>query len=617
MESVEPTQANSPEKGLSNEKLTIINRFVSTLAGSFRAFYLYKQDNKAIDEITKNVKIRFEDAAKDSKTITIGVTHQSLTYNGDPIGFKEVTIYMATTLYGLGIKQVSFTSPLQGRHFFALLNILTSKESQEVKQERLAPFFADDEEKPIALIPMASSALALKISDELLQKKLSPLTKPEDQGGLDIINALGKSGVNNIPDLYTWICLKSLKLNENLKTFILNLVDTSREGYFPSDRFLNNLPLPGPLKNQLMEQATTKCGARTRKPTPLGHRFIPSGKNEEKAKLDVVANISTFTEEEAKLRKELVIEATKQSPLQDLELAQSLLSQTGPNFNMGLKLLLRILASENGVAIQEKALKLGIGLWTRFQSKMDDINLMSLLSSLRQQLSAIHNITLIFFPLRNLTIESEMFARISLFLISLGEPCLPSLVKALEAEEDRGMRRKLIHLITKVAKEGGDETLIESLKGAPNFLMRNIIMILGDLRSEKFLEKISELTSHSFKIIRVEAVRSLIKIGGEKSQFPLIRCLSESMDDDVKQAVINNFKTSKNEKNIDPLILAASHSGVSSLVKGSIYQALGSLGGPKAKQFLESQIKTSLLEKFNSEESKNQTLIKSLLAEMG
>src|SRR4051812_34622277 len=100
-----------------------VNRFVSALAGAFRSFYIYNQDNKAFEEILQNLVKRFQETQSTPQPVQLVITNRSLIYKGDPVGFPELTITLASVLRNLGYKSMQFHPPIQSRNFFHFLHI--------------------------------------------------------------------------------------------------------------------------------------------------------------------------------------------------------------------------------------------------------------------------------------------------------------------------------------------------------------------------------------------------------------------------------------------------------------------------------------------------------------
>src|SRR5690348_15032652 len=125
----------------SRTELIGVTRFVSTLAGAFKSFYIYNTDNKAFDDILQNLVKRFKDTGL--STIKIHITNRSFLYEGAPVGKSDLTAYLSTAFQSVGLKEIIFQDPLQGRNFFQIFHILSNKDPQEVKREKLLPFLWD------------------------------------------------------------------------------------------------------------------------------------------------------------------------------------------------------------------------------------------------------------------------------------------------------------------------------------------------------------------------------------------------------------------------------------------------------------------------------------------
>lgn len=494
-----------------------INRFATILAGALKTFQLYKQDNKALDEIMMNLSNRFQAVAQIKPVLKLQVTNRSVVYEGDVLGSTDISFFFARTLRTLGFKEIIFKAPIQSRHFFQFLNILSSKESDEIKLEKLLVFVGDDGEKPISLISMTSTSVLLRMPDEALLKQLAPLSVPSAQGGPGFIEALTATPIESMPDLFTWICVKAGTLNKNLASFVRNLTDATREGYFPWERFLKLFPLPAAIKEMGFNKLVGQFTPRPRTASPLGLNFKTRKGPVRRTSVDWKNLMSCYSSEELVARKELLTSGSQQLGLQDLDLAEALLSSTGSDFFLGLRILIRYLGQKNAVVGQEKAVKIGIKVWLSTQLDANDMSQMSLMHALRQLLASPENMTLTLVPLRMLTFESEMFGKISNFILSLGEVALPALIRSLDAEQDRGMRRKLCHVITLIAKQRGVDFLLESIPEASSYLLRNIVMILGDTRNVKSVEALGSLLTHPQQIVQTETIRSLQKINSPEA----------------------------------------------------------------------------------------------------
>jgi HEAT repeat protein len=142
-------------------------------------------------------------------------------------------------------------------------------------------------------------------------------------------------------------------------------------------------------------------------------------------------------------------------------------------------------------------------------------------------------------------------------------------------------------------------------------------MILGDVKSPSSLLAIQSMVNHSQKIVRVEAVRSLCKIG-TPDIAPLFRSLLHQFSDpETKQLALDFLVLKKYREAVETLVHLAKDPAATGPWRKSLLTAIGHLGGPKAKEFLEStQKEKGFLGRFNADGREEATLIKNLLEKM-
>jgi HEAT repeat protein len=262
-------------------------------------------------------------------------------------------------------------------------------------------------------------------------------------------------------------------------------------------------------------------------------------------KLDAVSRFSAFSPEEVKLHREYRNSGTTYSTSSDLDLMEALIKEKGSDFTFGFALLVRTLAEKNPVGVQEKALRLAKDVWAATQNSEEMGRSMSLLSSLRQQLTSPQNVGLTLFPLREAALESSVFTDMARYFLSLGKACLPGLITALNEEQDRGMRKKLCQLLTSVAREDGVDVLIESMAKASSFLLRNLVMVLGEIRAPQAAQAIVPLLAHTQKIVRAEAVRALCQINTNESQQAVAGIAHQVTDPALKRIIYQTLSPTK------------------------------------------------------------------------
>ena len=612
MQAAESQPAGSASAPISKATRDSVNRFISTLAGSFRAFYLYSQDNKAFDEIMQNVSKRFNDAAVEQKTIKVQLTNRSMVWEGEAAGLRELTVFFASVLRNLGYREIIFVAPLQARHFFQILHILSGKEPVEAKMDRLSAFIGDGDTKPITLVPVTANMLLLRLTDTQIAQRLESVTQASD-----FMQSLEQSNVVDLPDLFTWICVKASILNASTASFARNLVEATREGYFPIERFLSVFPMPTKVKKRFDDGLAGPPPYRMRKATALFHRFLPADRPAQKQTLSWASRLVAFSADEAQLHQQLKIGGALVSPTSDLELAQALMADGGPNLILGIHMLIRYMSEKNPVPVQERALKIAIELWMSHKEESDNPSIVSLLSTLRQALSSFNNMNLVLFPLRNVTMESPMFGDTVAYFASLGKSAIPPLVGSLDAEQDRGMRKKLCGIIAAVAKENGVEALVAAMKSASPYLLRNLVMIIGDIKDAGAINELSPLLTHGQKIVRTEAMRTLCRIGTPEANAALSAALPKMPDVDTKQVVVDYLVQKRHPRILDTMLMAAKDQSSSGPWRRALYTGIATFGGVQAKAFLESVLKEGgFLGRIAGDQREELALVKTLLGKM-
>lgn len=611
--------ANDP-KHISNSEYLVqknVARFVSSLAAAYRSFYLYQQNNRAFEEILINLARRFQESFATSKPIKLTITNRSFVFEGQPSGLKDITMFLAAQLRSLGYKEIIFQSPIQNRNFFQLLHILSSKDPDDQKMEKLLPLLADGQIKPISLVPINANTSIMRLSDQLIMQRLTPLSIPVNMEGTGFLEKLAEYNFENISDLLNWICIRADMFPNDVKLFTRNLADATREGYFPFERFLRVFPLPRRIRDDFKRKMDPAPDSRRRKSTLLGHHFSKEGRKGPIPPKDWTSQMLMFTELEGKMLQTIRSQGTSLSAAQDLDLAKNLLGEEGPDFILGLCLLLRYTNDTNPVAIQEKALRIALEVWNKHQSEAHDPTMTSLLTSLRQSLTAPHNLILCLDPLRNATIDSWEFKNLMRLITSLGKAVLPGLVSALEAEPDRGMRKKICQLLTDVSSQFGIEPLVTALPSASPFLLRNLVMILGDIRNPLTIPDLTPLLKNSSKIVRIEAIRALCKMGTDESNRTLLALIEQNVDQESKQWILDYLVATRHPNALDLCLRLAKQPSVSGAWRRSLYKAIATLGGPKTRLFFEQiQKESSFMSRFNPDQIEDMDLIKQLLAQM-
>jgi HEAT repeat protein len=95
---------------------------------------------------------------------------------------------------------------------------------------------------------------------------------------------------------------------------------------------------------------------------------------------------------------------------------------------------------------------------------------------------------------------------------SAGEKSVPALSKVLEESEDRSIRRLVCDILIRIGDKIGHK-LVERMnaKDIPWYLVRNLLMVLGEMESQILMDDIDRFINHDHPRVREESLGYLIK----------------------------------------------------------------------------------------------------------
>jgi len=204
--------------------------------------------------------------------------------------------------------------------------------------------------------------------------------------------------------------------------------------------------------------------------------------------------------------------------------------------------------------------------------------------------------------------KKEAREEISRLFLLLGKPFYNLLVTILLESEDRWVRKHSCRLLTEMGK-GIEDNLINELKqkDRPWYFYRNIISILGEMKSEKAGDAISEYGFNSEPRLKIEVLDSLVKIFGKNSEQILIESL-EDEDFKVRARAIDLLGSlrSANKKVIFPfieIVKKREHSDIEpdETLQVHVCRALESIGNRKIEE--DKTVEDVLIESLKTEKA--------------
>lgn len=173
----------------------------------------------------------------------------------------------------------------------------------------------------------------------------------------------------------------------------------------------------------------------------------------------------------------------------------------------------------------------------------------------------------------------EERAEVQATLLHLGAESVTPLVRALAEAQDRSARRAYRDAL--VALERVGIPMLADMVGDERwFVVRNMVGILGEIRSAESLEHFARTVQHPDARVRRETVQALTKLGGEEAVPLLVRALGDA-DPGIRGAAALGLGLCRVAAAVPPLLMRLGQE-TDAEAETEIVRALGRLGDPRA-----------------------------------
>ena len=185
--------------------------------------------------------------------------------------------------------------------------------------------------------------------------------------------------------------------------------------------------------------------------------------------------------------------------------------------------------------------------------------------------------------LRTSTLTPQQLQRLHNFIIALGVRIAPQMLQAMSSEEDGTVRKRLTILLGRMGEPLLD-LLRETVHSNTWYVVRNAVVLLGDLRLESGIDILPPLIDHPDQRVRRALIRSLAMIGGDKAVPPLVK-LTQDPSTSLRRPAVKALGATKSPAAVRPLLRIAQmfdpfarHTEI----RSDAVAALGTLGVAKA-----------------------------------
>ncbi|BEH08628.1 HEAT repeat domain-containing protein [Geobacter sulfurreducens subsp. ethanolicus] len=165
----------------------------------------------------------------------------------------------------------------------------------------------------------------------------------------------------------------------------------------------------------------------------------------------------------------------------------------------------------------------------------------------------------------------------------IGEPAVALLVERLTLAESRNARKLIIDALVAIGAESV-ALLTEHLVDRRWYVVRNAAVILGEIGDPASAEPLRACLGHADARVRREALRSLVKIGGEQAEEAIIGLLVAE-DNLTKRHAVISLGLLKSRRAVEPLCTLIERRDPfkkSLAFKRDVIQSLGRIGDRRA-----------------------------------
>jgi len=594
-----------------------VDRFVTAFGSVYHAIVFEKHSPESLSDAYQFLFDCFSSLGLTSSNFELAVFFKTFETENGLAGHTGTVAPLALRLWDLGMKRLIIRPNVKWPHFGYFFELIAQQKVTSSSIDILQPFLEDGSIKSISLIPRSFFHQISRMADDFLSTKLKLLSNSRINDGPGFRELLKEFPVDNLPDFIFIVQHISEKMPDVLKSSCLSLVEAIRDGSLPASQFLKHIPLPDDQKDVLVNKISISVPTPLRSPTALNQSFKRIGRQKKKTIHMWPGIYSSFLKEDVERRRAYSHPTHRGIGAFELPLVRFLLNKEDKYFPMALKIYLRTIGDGLDSAYLEQAFQLGMEFWDRKKNRGQEICPPSLWIELEKILSNRTNVGFALQGTRIALMDSDDFRRSSSYLRSLGQSCIPELLHVLEAESDRGMRKKLCDIISQIVRQHGPEELVRSISRASPLLLRNIVMILGDLMTPESIREVGKLVAHPIKNIRVEAIRSLQSMNIPYAKKYLEDAVKSAPDDQEKILALEYFTRMKDPASLPWLIAMTEGQSHPTPLRRALLQTIGAIGGQTAQYFLHGRVKApSMLGMINSEERKEQDLLKDLLKGM-
>lgn len=484
----------SDNKVQQHQKKAALENFIGSLVPSARMMSLYKPGHPAITPITERVKNVLMKTLGQETTLVVDIKGKTVSFDDLPLAeTKEINLF-AGALHTLGVGQVLFTNRLTGEGTYEFLKVLLLKadekksltaiqlELQKLKIPGLQMSFV------VSVVDTADISFADQKPGQLTEEQVLAFTRAE-----------------TLQDFLLLLLRQNEPLAGKAAESVTASLDDALNREISLEQFQAGMPWADydPRIRACWDRFTQKLAwaAKDRKKKP----------RQKWDRHTVIAQVGLFLSADLEALKQRTTQGKPEAVRLALETIHAVLRNPAAQVQARLALMAycRLLA-ELGTDGDIQTLFSEFKKW-REPKPLSEVIMKIMEEKVISPVLA-RNI------IAHMGAQEEKtagFADIEDFMAALGVKGVPFFIEELRDLAEVNSRRKLCLLLTSVCKRlKSVQPLVPALSDPDWFVVRNVVMILGDLNFPETAQLVAPALQHEHPKVREAAVRSLGKTGG-------------------------------------------------------------------------------------------------------
>lgn len=501
---------SASEKASLKHKQTGIENFVGSLMSSAKMMSLYQPGHPTILQIAERTNNLLMNALGQETTIVIDLKGKSASVGDMELSeTKDISLF-GVTLHTLGIGQVLFTNRLTKEGMYEFLKVLIAKadenKSLTALQQEIQKLRIDGLQMSFVLsfVATGETEVTEQMPGQLTEEQIAAFIRTE-----------------TLPDFLLLLLKQNEPLNGKDAETLTLLLDNTLHREVSLEQFQQSMPWSSydPRIRACWDSFMQKQQWEPKQKSSAGSRS-GTGNRQKWDRKTLVTQISLFRNSDLETLQSRQIYEKAEAVQYCLGAVHSVINVPSSQVQADWALI------AYGRMLTELGHDGNIGkLLDEFKqwqipaaSGEPNPYFNTVVRMIQEKVLSVNLAENVIVYMSNREEKTEAFTELENFLPFLGLNAVPLFIEELRKLSDQKERRKLCSLLTTMSKRLEDVSpLVTALSDPDWFIVRNIIMILGEINFPGTSKSLVPLLHHKHERVREECIRSLGKIGDDSA----------------------------------------------------------------------------------------------------